>query len=250
MQVLVNGHVINYTRKGNGPTVILVHGWADSLATFNDLFSGLSTYYDVIAIDLPGFGSSTIDPREVIGLEDFAKIIASFEDKLNLKVYAYVGHSNGGAILIKGLAKKMLSADKLILLASSGIRPGITMKKTALLLTSKVGKSVMVLMPKRLKESTRKKFYKTIGSDYLITPGLAETFKKIISQDVLTDSADINIPTLLIYGTNDKATPREFGEKFHDKIKNSRLEIISGAGHFIHHDQPEKVNDLIKEFLK
>ena len=61
--------------------------------------------------------------------------------------------------------------------------------------------------------------------------------------------ANIKIPTLLIYGANDTATPSADGEKFQSLIKNSKLKIVDGAEHYVHQQQPELVMKYIKEFL-
>lgn len=83
----------------------------------------------------------------------------------------------------------------------------------------------------------------------LVMPQLQETFKKTVRQDVQVDAAQILEPTLLIYGEKDRATPPLFGEIYQNLINGSMLEIVGGAGHFVHHDKPKEVNLLVEEFL-
>ncbi len=85
----------------------------------------------------------------------------------------------------------------------------------------------------------------------LVTPELKETFKLTVRQDIQVDASHIDLPTLLIYGDEDKATPLENdGKKLHKLIKGSRLESVSGADHFVHHAAPERVRSLILDFLR
>jgi len=65
---------------------------------------------------------------------------------------------------------------------------------------------------------------------------------------VQLSAAKIKIPTLLIYGSKDKATPIKYGHILNRSIRGSRLELTS-AGHFVHQDEASKVASLIKNFL-
>jgi pimeloyl-ACP methyl ester carboxylesterase len=118
MNVIVKGHSVHYTRTGNGPIVVLLHGWGDSHKTFSGLESSLKQKYQVIAVDLLGFGASE-PPKETYTLEKYAQFVADFLRKIGEEsVFAFIGHSNGGAIAIRGLSSGILHSDKLVLLAS------------------------------------------------------------------------------------------------------------------------------------
>src|SRR5689334_4037297 len=122
MQVVVDSLLTRYTREGKGKQVLLLHGWGDSAAGFRVLQHALAKKYCVTAVDLPGFGGTQAPPAPW-GLDDYAQFVAHFFTKIEDKpVYAIVGHSNGGAIAIRGLGSGVLNADKLVLLASAGIR--------------------------------------------------------------------------------------------------------------------------------
>lgn len=250
MQAIVNGLLTSYGRTGSrGKIILLLHGWADSKETFEQLSHKLTDSYDVISLDLPGFGGSET-PKNSWTLDDFAKFVASFIEKLNLKVSCIIGHSNGGAIAIHGLSDNTLRADKLILIASAGVRnPGSIRNKT-LKLASKPAKLAVSFTPKKTQEKIKKKLYKSIGSDYMISENMKETFKNIVSADVLDDASKVIQPTILIYGDKDDSTPISLGRKLDDALKDSKLHTIDGAGHFVHQQQPNKVTSIIEEFIK
>jgi pimeloyl-ACP methyl ester carboxylesterase len=249
MQIVINDILTNYTKLGEGRVIVLVHGWGDDGQTFNQLQSELSTKFRVYTLDLPGFGSSSM-PQTSWKLVDFAEFIKSFLMKLGEnKVYCFIGHSNGGAILIKGLAEGLIQSDKLVLISSSGIRNVDRIKKNTIKLVAKTGKLFVRVLPNPLQSKIKTKFYKVVGSDADVSPQMLETFKNIVKDDVQADCSKLNDRTLLIYGSNDQVTPVEFGKTFNQLIKGSKLVVISGGDHFVHQQKFTEVYKEIGEFL-
>lgn len=249
MQVIVDGLLTHYEISGKGRVVVMLHGWGDRAAGLDTLRAVLARHYMVVTPDLPGFGG-TAAPAGVWGLSEYAQFVAAFLQKIGTKhVYAFLGHSNGGAIAIRGLAQETLKADELVLLASAGIRDTYKGRSKALRMVVKAGKILAAPLPSRIKKGLRRSVYSAIGSDMLVAEHLQETFKRIVTDDVQADAAKLSVPTLLIYGEADAATPVGYGERLHELIPGSTLEILPGAGHFIHIDRPHDVVRIIEEFL-
>jgi pimeloyl-ACP methyl ester carboxylesterase len=249
MQIVVNELLTTYETQGKGKLVLLLHGWGDSSKGLRGLIQELSVSHQVLALDLPGFGG-TQAPRAVWGLDDYAEFVQAALDKLELKQpYALVGHSNGGALAIRAISLGNLQPQKLVLLAASGIRNKKYLKRALLAIVAKTGNLATLWMPNRYRQALRTSLYGAAKSDMLVMPELQETFKKTVRQDVQTDAANLKLPTLLIYGARDEDVPVAYGETYHRLIKDSRLEVLIETGHFVHLDQPEKVSQLIKEFL-
>jgi pimeloyl-ACP methyl ester carboxylesterase len=249
MQVVVDDLLTAYEQSGHGKVVLLLHGWGDKSAGLKGLQHALAADHKVIAPDLPGFGG-TQSPTTVWGLDDYAQFIADFLKKLEIKdLYAVIGHSNGGAIAVRALNKEIFSTDKLVLLASAGLRDVYKGRRKTLRLITKTGKVLASPLPKSIKKKLRQKVYETVGSDMLVAEHLQETFKKVVTDDIQKDASQLSVPTLLIYGENDTATPVWFGEKLHELIDGSTLEILPNAGHFVHLDRPQQVAKAIQEFL-
>ncbi|HUC95353.1 MAG TPA: alpha/beta hydrolase [Candidatus Saccharimonadia bacterium] len=249
MQIIVDDMSVNYQIKGEGRVIVLIHGWGVSSENLNVLSTNLARDYQVVSLDLPGFGLSTM-PSGVWGLNDYAKFLKAFISKLELSVYSFVGHSNGGSILIYAVASSYLTCKKLVLLGSAGIRNTQKFRRRALYVTAKVGKLPLMLMPSRASKSLKTNFHKIIGSDVDVTPEMIESYKKIVRHDLSGEASKIQTPTLLIYGSNDKDTPPAFGEKYHNLLKTSELKIVNNAGHFVFIDQPAITLELIRTFLK
>ena len=248
MNIVVDDLLVHYEQQGTGSTVLLLHGWGDTLAGLSAIQQSLAKQYQVVSVDLPGFGSSQ-SPNAVWNLDNYAKFLAAFAKKLDFAPFAIIGHSNGGALAIRSVSIGALTPERLVLIAASGIRNSPSLKKSGLKVVAKVGKAATILLPLRTKTKLRKKLYGVAGSDLLVVEHLQDTFKATVRQDVQADAANITIPTLLIYADNDAAVPIADGQTYHRLIKSSRLEIIEGAGHFVHLDDPRAVNTLIETFL-
>jgi pimeloyl-ACP methyl ester carboxylesterase len=249
MQVIVKGLLTNYSQTGRGPVLLFVHGWGDSLSTFNSVIKQFEKNYLCISLDLPGFGKTQI-PNVAWGVKDYSEFIESFVKKLDLDLYAVIGHSNGGTILMYCASHDLIGSEKLVLIASAGIRDEDAFKKSLYKVLAKSGKLVTRFLSKKAQAKFRKKLYSTAGSDILISPDLEETFKKVVGYDIQNDAKNIKAKTLLIYAEDDEATPVRYGEKLSVVIDNSELKILSSGGHFIHQTETEKTAEIIKEFLK
>lgn len=249
MRTTVNGLKTNWRKSGSGKVALLLHGWGDDQSTFDDLRRALDKKYTVISLDLPGFGKSGFPEDADWGLTDYAKFLKSFLNNTTKKqIYAIAGHSSGGAIAVRGLGQNLLSCQRLILLDSSGIQGYYKKRHRALRAVARAGKYVAYPLPKTVKNKLKKTAYSTIGSGALVPQEKQRTFKKIIEDDIQPDAANIDVPTLLIYGAQDQATPPFYGQVLHNLMPASALKVLPGE-HFIHHDQPEKVNQIIKDFL-
>lgn len=254
MQIIVNKLLTNYTISGQGPNLLILHGWGSNQDVFEKLTLSLNAKYQVISLDLPGMGKSE-PPAEPWSLDDYKKFITSFLAKLKIeKLEIIIGHSNGGALAIKMATDQdlqpKLKAKKLILMGSAGIRDKEKLKKNVFKVIAKSGKLVASFLPSSASLKLKKMLYQSAGSEALDNPNLERTFRLVVNEDISELSSKINIPTLLIYGENDEATPPEYGQILHQQIKESELEIVPNAGHYVFLDQPGSTLNLIERFLK
>jgi pimeloyl-ACP methyl ester carboxylesterase len=238
---MVNGLLINYTDSGKGKIVLLLHGWMHSKDSFKDLAKILSANYRVIALDLPGI-SATSQLDNAWTVNDYAVFLKNFVNKIGVKnIYAMVGHSFGGRVILKSVTRKTMSPQKIIFIDAAGVKP--KQKITSKLLS--LGR------PLRRLPIFRKIVDRISSDDYRSLSGvMRETFKNIVNEDLVPYMSEINQPTLLIWGENDTETPLTDANIFHSKVKNSKLEIIENAGHNSYIDRPDLVAEKIIEWLK
>ena len=248
MQVVVDSLLTQYERMGKGKAVLVLHGWGDNSNGWRGVAIELEGSFEVILVDLPGFGG-TQAPSSAWGLSDYAAFVGKFLKKIRVEPYVVIGHSNGGSIAIRGLANKSLSAEKLVLIDSAGIRTEYVGRKKVVRLITKTGKLLTKPLPSGIRKRIRRKVYDTVGSDMLVVERLQETFKLVVTDDVQQNAATLKLPTLLIYGEDDLSTPVQFGRMLHHLITGSKFEVVPGAGHFAHLDKPAEVMRQIKDFL-
>ena len=251
MQLVVDNRVVGYDRMGSGKRVVLLlHGWGANRQTMVPVAHMLDTKkYDIIMPDVPGFGESE-KPDAPWGLLEYAEWVKKLLEKLHVSsVYGLVGHSNGGAIAIKLVSVGWVQPDKLILLGASGVRNREKGKKLFFKAVAKAGRAGTVMLPGKVKRGLRSKWYKKIGSELYDNPGLEQTFKKVTSEDLVVEAAMISVPTLLVYGAEDRATPPVYGRVYHEVIEGSQLMIVEGAGHYAFIDKPSAVEQALHSFL-
>ena len=250
MKILIQNLATEYKDEGNGPVLLFLHGWQDSIRSFDALVPYLENDFRIIRLDLPGFGKTEF-PKTSWDLDDYVSFVKKFTEKLDISPYAVAGHSFGGRIAIKSVSEKILTPEKLILIASAGIKKSASFKNRALKLFAKIGKVIFAIPPLSLFGAKIRNFiYKHIESDYLSAGALKETFIKIINEDLSASASNIAIPALLIWGDIDTATPLKDGEKLAHLIKRSGLKVFQNVGHFVHVEKPKETAEAIFNFLK
>ena len=249
MKVIVQNLAIEYKDEGSGKILLFLHGWQGNLQSFDTLVPLLTTSYRVIRVDLPGFGKSETQ-KEVWDLDTYVAFLNNFIEKLNLEIYALVGHSFGGRIAIKGEARKILHARKIVLVASAGVAQRKNFRNFFFKVVAKIGKCVTYIPPLLFwREGLRRKMYTFIGSDYMNAGVLKKTFLKIIAEDLTENAKSITVPTLLVWGETDKETPLSDGLRLSKMIANSSFKTLKDCGHFVYKEKPKEVAELIQKFL-
>ncbi|HUD11637.1 MAG TPA: alpha/beta hydrolase, partial [Candidatus Saccharimonadia bacterium] len=188
MKVIVNDLAIEYLDQGSGPVMLMLHGWKDSLQTFNPLMPELLKMWRVVRVDLPGFGASEV-PKSAWTLLDYVQFVHAFCTKLDIKPEVLVGHSLGGRIVIRGVSSGELRPKKVILIASAGLAKTKTARNRSFSALAKVGKVVTLIPPFVFwRRKLREKLYQSAGSDYLGAGEMKETFLNIIQEDLSMDA--------------------------------------------------------------
>lgn len=248
MKTVVHNIATEYSDAGQGPVLLMLHGWKDSLNTFDDLVKRLPNYR-IVRVDMPGFGG-TEAPKDAWGVHDYVEFVRAFLEKVNVVPDVIVGHSFGGRVAIKGVGMGVLKPTKLILIASAGLARRRTLKNHLFAGVAKGGRVLTSIPPFSFwQNAIRRKLYDALGSDYFRAGSLKDTFVKVVSEDLSEYASKITIPTLLIWGRQDASTPLIQAEMIHDRIEDSQLDIVNGAGHFVHREQPENVAAFITQFL-
>ena len=251
MKVLVNGQLIEYKDEGKGKTIVLLHGWGDQLATFDEMAKHLAKRFRVVRVDFPGFGGSP-RPLDTWTVGDYATVTSAFLKKIAADdVYAVIGHSFGGRVIIKAIADKLLHPARVVLIGAAGVKPRQTGRKTAYKVVAKVGKAVTSIPGLRGARNTlRKKLYESAGAtDYLYAESMQTIFRNTVNEDLLPYVHSITQPSLLIWGEHDDQTPVADAYVMANELDNAELIVVENTGHFVYRESPTLVFKKIDEFL-
>ncbi len=250
MKVIIENLAIEYQDSGVGNTLLFLHGWQSDLHSFDGITPSFLLKNRVIRVDLPGFGKSE-KPKSPWNLDDYVQFVSKFINKIGVSPSVLIGHSFGGRIIIKGVSSGLFNPKKIVLISAAGIKKDNNKPLSCFLkIMMKVFKIFLFIPPFLFFRNTiRKKFYNLIGSDYMSAKEMKDTFVNIIEEDLSLDAQKIKVPTLLLWGKNDKETPFWQGETLSSLIQYSDLKIIDNAGHFVYQEKQEETLKIMKDFL-
>lgn len=253
IKTTINDLTINYIKKGNGKAVLILPGWGTTINTYMPIINFLSTYNTVYCLDMPGFGESE-EPNTSWNLDDYVTFVIDFIKSQNINELSLIGHSNGGRIIIKLMNEKNLSfkVNKIILIGSAGIVHEKTLYQNSKVKLAKIGKNILELKPiKKIFPNLITKLKNNFGSeDYKnASPIMKETLVQLINYDLREFLPNINVPTLLIWGSNDTATPISDGKLMEKLIPDAGLIRVENCSHYVFLEQPGYVNKIINTFL-
>lgn len=225
--------------------VIILHGWTKTLDKWQTLLKELEK--KEIFADLLKIPGLTVSLEKAWKLEDYVEWLNDIVHKKKSKV-VLIGHSNGGRIALAFANQYPQKVEKLILIDSAGIYHNelpLRIKRTVFRAITKIGKKITS------SEKLKNLLYKFAQeSDYKdLDQNTKQTMVNLISSDLRSILSQIQIPTLLIWGGEDKVTPLSDGLLMNKLIKNSKLEVISDARHSPMFTHPGMAAKIIYEYL-
>jgi pimeloyl-ACP methyl ester carboxylesterase len=233
--------------SGEGPPVVVMHGWGGRIESMVPVLSCLSPDHRVVALDLPGFGSSPL-PDGVWGTPDYAAFVRDLLASLGIAQAHFIGHSFGAKVALYLAATHPGLVDKLVLVGSPGLRLPPSLQARAKRLLSKGGRAVGALgAPGR---KLRDGLYSRIASeDYKHAGPLRPILVKVVNEDLSSMLGRVASPTLLVWGTEDDAVPLSHAKRMEALIPDAGLVSFEGAGHFAYLDEPERFCRVVRSFF-
>ena len=247
--VLNDNMKVKYDVSGNGPAMILMHGWGCNGSTIQTIANIAAEQHTVYNIDLPGFGGSS-EPATVWDVNDYTVMLEHFVASLNIKNPIILGHSFGGRVGI--LYSSRNSVDKLVLVDSAGVKPRRSFRYYLKVYTFKLGKMVTrLLVGKETAAARIEQMRKRNGSsDYaMASPMMRSILVKVVNEDLKHVMPSINVPTLLIWGENDTATPLRDAKIMERLIPDAGLVSFPGCGHYSFLDNPYQFAAVLRSFI-
>lgn len=271
-RVSVHGYDVAFRRGGKGPVLLLLHGIAGSSGTWIPVMRLLRGEYSVLAPDFLGHGRSA-KPLGDYSLGNHASGMRDFLHLLGIERATVVGQSFGGGVAMQFAYQFPEMCERLVLVDAGGL--GREVSWMLRLCTLPGAEYVMpVLFPsfargwgdavsrflgrrgvqhvraaemwrafRSLTEAeNRQAFVRTMRA--VIDPG----GQSVSARDRLYLAA--HMPTLIVWGDQDKIIPLVHGRQAHEALPNSRLEVLEGVGHFPHVEDPVRFAEVLEDFIR
>ena len=235
-----------YTQQGEGKDVLCLVGWGQDSQMFQPTADYLADRFRVTVVDYPGFGQSE-SMHEAWDVDGYVQWLDALLKVLDVKDPIIIAHSFGARLAIKYQLTRPV--HKLILTGAAGIRPKRSLDTVLRIYSFKVLKQIFKLpFLVKYQEPLRKLF----GSeDYKAISGvLRASFVKIVNEDLTPYLKHIEVPTLLIWGDQDDATPLWMGKKMEKEIKDAGLVIFENDGHYAYWNQLSRFHAIVSVFLE
>jgi pimeloyl-ACP methyl ester carboxylesterase len=258
-RVDVGGLGIAFRRTGSGPALLLLHG---ALADSRDWVRQLDDFaadFTVIAWDAPGCGDSDDLPSPDYGLNDLVATLAGFTRALRLDRPHVLGLSLGSILAITLKVRYPMSARSLILASAyagwAGSLPPTEVQRRIRLTLQDLERPahevarefVATLLPADAPHwQVEQQIEMIIQSRPATTRAL---LTHVVPVDLRPVLAQIDVPTLLLYGDADVRAPTAVADALHAQIPGSLLVQLAGVGHCGHVQAPEEWNHAVIDFL-
>ena len=243
----MGGQATRLLDRGDGPPVVLLHGWGGRIESMAPVARCLDRDFRVVALDLPGFGEAPA-PEAVWGTPDHAEFVADVVEKAGVRRAHFVGHSFGAKTALYVAATHPGLVDKLVLVGSNGVparvSPITRLKRAA----AGAARAARFFGPpgRRLRDA----IYRRIASDdYRAAGPLRPMLVRTVREDFSHLLPLVKSPTLLVWGADDDAVPVSVGRAMETAIPDAGLVVFEAAGHFCYLDQPERFCRVLRQFL-
>ncbi len=275
--VTLEGIRLHYLAGGQGRPVLFIHGLGSSGSLeWRRNLDALAHRHRVVAVDLPGFGASD-KPRTAYRLDFLIDTVARFLTALGIPRAALVGASLGGRLAAGIALQQPDRVERLCLVDPLGFgRPRRNWAYLAMVvpglgevMLGGVAAGLRRLPPMTIRRLwawylRRPRRYAALLSDAHLrdvrtlfhNPGFQSAYLGTLRalarrDDVLLGAAaaQLRVPTLLIWGAEDRLFPVAHGEAAARAIPGARLEIFAGCGHTPQLEAAERFNALLDEFL-
>lgn len=262
----LKGSRMRYFVGGEGPPLILVHGLGGAAANWTELAPLLVPNHRLLVPDLPGHGGSEALPA-VSGLEPFADRVAALAALEGMLPAPVVGHSLGGAVVLRLALRHPDDVSAVVLAAAAGlslgsiwgrqlqsvfstVRPGRLAARwrglvsRSLLLRRFVFGFVSVADPGSLTNEAVEGFL----AAQLLHTDVDSAWQALRADDPRQELEAVRCPVLVLWGAEDVQLPLDDAFEYARRLR-APLRVIPGCGHLLIGERPDACADAIDDFL-
>ena len=247
--------------------VVFVHGLSGCWQNWLENMPHFARRHRVLALDLPGFGSSPAPDWEV-SIPAYGRLLLEFCDAVGVRDCAVVGSSMGGFVATEAAISQPSRFEKLVLVSAAGVSSARLRREP----TEAAARMIAAGTPLAFKAQTRAlrrpraramAFSGIFDSPGALRPELiweffdggmrggsfVEALSSLAGYDFLDRLAEIHVPTLIVWGRQDHVVPPADALGYARRIAGSRLEVFDRCGHVPMAERPVRFNRLLDGFL-
>lgn len=260
----MDGMIVHYRMSGRGEPIVLLHDANSSLHTWAVWTEVLSKQYQVISLDLPGFGLTGPHPQRSYSAFMYADFLERFTQALQLRRFHLAANGLGAQIAWVYASQRPQRLRKLILSNAPGFEP----KKTSLLYTLAKTPILNRLLWRITPRAAVRAFLEQVyADDSRVSNTLVRRHHDLLrragNREAFTDRAttgdnrppaeiveNISVPTLIMWGAEDAILSPEYAYEFHRRIRKALLRIYQNTGHWPQEENAEQSAADVQAFLE
>lgn len=274
--ILTNGVRLHYVAQGEGPLMLMLHGFPEFWYSWRYQIPEFAKDYQVVAFDLRGYNDSD-KPQEkaAYGMRELIKDVKGVIEGLGYDRCILVGHDWGGAIAWSFAYTYPDMVDKLIVMNlphPAKFAEALRSNPQQMLRSWYILFFQLPLLPELILQFDN---YRAIASVFIdsainktaFTPADLEAYQKAAAKPGAVNSmlnyyrnifpgifhqrewGVLQVPTLMIWGENDRYLGKELTYETQAYVKDFQLRYIPNCSHWVQQEQPQLVNQYMQEFL-
>lgn len=260
--VHIDGNRVHYRDEGSGPVLVLVHGTASSLHTWDAWTKQLKESFRIIRMDLPGFGLTGPDKLDRYEIADDVRFLSDFLNTLEIKELHLAGSSLGGRIAWQYALEHPAQVKTLTLLNALGYEQKSWPPAIELAQWPVIDRIMEHFSPRFMYEIGLKEVYfeSSLVTDQVVDryyelsryPGNLSAFTRRVKARLDKDAEQIigiDQPTLILWGKEDIYFPVQSALAFNKDISTSELKIYENIGHLPMEEAPDKSANDVSLFI-
>ncbi|MQA74298.1 MAG: alpha/beta fold hydrolase [Solirubrobacterales bacterium] len=247
--------------------LVFVHGLGGCWQNWLENIPHFAGRHRVIALDLPGFGSSPMPDWE-ISIPAYGRLLREFADALEIGDCVVVGNSMGGFVAAEAVITQPDRFEKLVLVSAAGVSSARLRRQPTEVVARMLAVAVPYAMNLERRSFRRPRARATAFGNLVRYPGglrpellwelfaggmraqaFAEALGSLAGYDFLDRLEEVEVPTLITWGRADNVVPPADALEYGRLLNNSRTVIFDETGHLPMAERPVRFNRLLGQFL-
>jgi pimeloyl-ACP methyl ester carboxylesterase len=244
---VIEDNGFKYVEAGKGETLVLLHGLMGELSNWEPVIDQFKDHYHILVPILPIYEL----PILTLGVKSLSKYVHRFLKFKKLGQVVLIGNSLGGHVGLVFTSAHQEYVKALVLTGSSGLYENafggsFPRRESYDYIKEKV--EFTFYDPATATKELVDEVFKTVNERSKVIRILALA-KSAIRHNMSKELSRITIPVSLIWGKQDKVTPPEVADEFHQLLPNSELNWVDQCGHAPMMERPEVFNGYLEKFL-